>query len=233
MGLESIFPRTVFPIFGIPIQDIVFHTWIVMLVLGVLAYWAGKNLSLRPKRWQYPLEIFAEYVNGLLSQRIHRHIPGLFDVVATFLLYIAVSNLLGLIPGLRAPTRSLSTTIALSLFSFAAVHYFGVKERGLGRYARTFVEPVGCILPLNLLGQVSRTVAMALRLFGNVVAGESISAVLFQLVPLIAPLPFNLLGMVTGVLQALVFTYLTIAFIADAVGEEDDSAEQELIPPES
>jgi len=233
MGLETVFPRTVFHIFGIPIQDIVFHTWIVMAVLGGLAYWAGKNLSIRPKLWQYPLEIFAEYVNGLLTQRIPRHIPGLFDVVATFLLYIAVSNLLGLIPGLKAPTRSLSTTIALSLFSFVAVHYFGVKERGVGRYARSFAEPVGCILPLNLMGQISRTVAMALRLFGNVVASESIAAVMFQLVPLVAPLPFNLLGMVTGVLQALVFTYLTIVFIADAVGEEDASEEEEIIPPES
>ena len=225
MGLQEVFPHTVFIIFGIPIQDIVFHTWIVMAVLGVLAYLAGKNLARRPPRWQYPLEIFAEYVNDLLTQRIHRQVPGLFDVVATFLLYIAVSNLLGLIPGLKAPTRSLSTTIALSLISFAAVQYFGIKTRGLGRYARSFAEPVGCILPLNIMGQISRTVAMALRLFGNVVASESIAAVIFQLVPLGAPLIFNALGMVTGALQSLVFTYLTIVFIADAVGNEEEEEE--------
>ncbi len=232
MGLDNVVTQTAFVVFGIAIQDIVLHTWIVMVVLGVLAYLAGKNLSVRPKRWQHAIEILYEYVEGLLGQRIHRHIPGLFDVIATFLLYIAISNILGLFPGLKAPTRSLSTTIALSLVSFGAVQYFGVKERGLGRYAHTFAEPLGCILPLNILSQVSRTLAMALRLFGNVVASEAIAAIVFQLVPLVVPLPFNVLGMVTGLLQAMVFTYLTVVFIADAVGEESEEEEEPVILPE-
>jgi len=166
-----------------------------------------------------------EYIANLINQHVGRHVDGLFELLTTLMLFVLVANLLGLIPVLRAPTRSLNTTVALAIVSFLAVQYFGVQERGAARYARSFVEPLGCMLPLNILGQVSRTVAMALRLFGNVVASEIVGEIMFKLLPLLAPLPFNLLGSITGVLQALVFTFLTVVFIADAVGKKEEEEE--------
>ena len=207
------------------IQDIVVHTWIILAVLIPLAYVAGRNLQIRPKPWQHIVEMFADYISGLISQRTNRQVPGLFELAATMMLFIAVANILGLFPGLMAPTRSLSTTLALSLVSLMAVHYSGIRSRGIGRYLRSFVEPVGVsfiILPLNLVGELSRVVSMALRLFGNVVAGEIIAAVIYRLLPVVAPLLFNLLSSITGILQALVFTFLTIVFIANAVGDEEE-----------
>ncbi len=221
-GIQDVFPYTVFTVFGIPIQDVVVHTWIIMAVLVSLAFVAGRNLRKRPTRWQAALEMGYEYIVNLINQRVGRHIDGLFELLTTLMLFVLVANLLGLIPVLRAPTRSLNTTAALSIVSFLAAQYFGVQERGAVRYARSFIEPLGCMLPLNILGQVSRTVAMALRLFGNVVAGEIVGEVMFRLLPLLAPIPFNLLGSITGVLQALVFTFLTVVFIADAVGKEEE-----------
>ena len=206
MGIEEVFPHVVFRLFGIPVQDIVIQTWIIMAVLILLAYVAGRNLQVRPSRWQHLVELGAESVNNLIKLQVGRHVDGLFELLATLMLYIVVANALGIIPGLRAPTRSLNTTIALSLVSFLAVQYFGIRERGLWRYSRSLAEPLGCILPLNILGQISRTVAMTLRLFGNVLAAEIMGQAMFKLMPLLAPLPFTLLSLITGVLQALVFT---------------------------
>jgi F-type H+-transporting ATPase subunit a len=223
--MEEVLSDTLFTVFGIPIQDIVVHTWIVMAVLISLAWIAGRNLRVRPRPWQHVLEMFTDYISGLIAQRSKREIPGLFKLAATMMLFIVVANLLGIIPGLKAPTRSLSTTLALSFCSLVAVHYFGVQSQGAGNYFKSFIEPVGVafiVLPLNLIGEVSRLASMALRLFGNIMAGEIIVAVMYRLVPLVAPIPFVLLSSLTGVLQALVFTFLTIVFIIDAAGEPEE-----------
>jgi F-type H+-transporting ATPase subunit a len=105
------------------------------------------------------------------------------------------------------------------------VQYFGVRERGAKKYARSFAEPMAFMLPLNILGQLSRTVAMALRLFGNVIAGEIVGAVMFQLLPLLGPIPFSLLGIITGLVQALVFGFLTVTFVVEAIGKQAQGKE--------
>jgi F-type H+-transporting ATPase subunit a len=220
MGIEEVFPKS---ITALHIPDIVVQTWIIMAALTLLAYIAGKRLQLRPRGWQHLIEMGADFVDNLILQRSRRPVRGLFELLATMMLYIAVANLLGLIPELRAPTRSLNTTVALAIISFFSVQYFGVRERGVIKYARSFVQPLAFMLPLNILGQVSRTVAMSLRLFGNVIAGEIIAAVMFQLLPLFGPIPFNLLGALTGVIQALVFTFLTVTFITEAIGDKKAS----------
>ncbi|MFH1086003.1 MAG: F0F1 ATP synthase subunit A [Chloroflexota bacterium] len=230
MGVEGVFPRTVWQIAGVPLRNTVLHTWIIVAVLTALAGLAYRRYRLwGPSRWQLAIEVLIEYVSELVRSSGGREIPELVPYLSTLITFIAFANLLGLVPILMSPTRDLNTTLALSLISLVSCQVFGIRRRGLGRYLKSFVEPVFVILPLNILGLVSRVLSMSLRLFGNVVAGEIIGAVMFMLLPLLGPLPLTLLGVITSVLQALVFTVLTIVFVVEAMG--DDAAEADSASP--
>jgi len=225
VGIESIFPRTVLRVLGLPIRDTVVQTWLIMAILLGLALATHRRYrALEPRRWQLAVEWVVEYVEQLVQDLGGRAITEVVPYLTTMLCFIALSNLFGLVPFVYAPTRDLNTTLALALFSLASCQFYGIKRRGFMKYLRSFVEPVAIMLPLNLLGQLSRTLAMALRLFGNVLAGEMIGGVMFLLLPFLGPLPLNLLGMITGVLQALVFTTLTFVFVVEAMGGEEISS---------
>lgn len=223
MGIESVFPRTLFRLAGVPIRDSVLHTWIIMVVLLGIGIWAHDRMRVwDPKTWQLAIEYIVDYVEKLVVDTSGRALPDLVPYLTTMISFILLANLLGIFPAMKAPTRDLNTTLALSVVSLGSWQAYGIRRRGLKAYLHTFIEPMAFMLPLNLLGLVSRMASMALRLFGNVIAGEMIGAVMFLLVPVLAPLPLNLLGMITGVLQALVFTVLTLVFVVDAIGSEED-----------
>lgn len=225
MGIEDVFPQVLFRPAGVPIRDTVLHSWIIVVVLGVGAVWAHGHLRVwDPRMWQLAVEYVVDYIEKLIVDTTGRALPQLVPYLSTMISFILLSNLLGLVPTLKAPTRDLNTTLALAVISMGSWQYYGIQKRGLGGYLKTFIEPVAFMLPLNIIGYVSRVLSMALRLFGNVIAGEMIGAVMFMLVPVIVPLPLNVLGMVTGVLQALVFTILTLVFVLDAISEEEEAA---------
>lgn len=223
MGIDSVFPQIAFRIGDIGIKNTVVQTWIVMAVmLGLAALVVRRYRVWEPRTWQLAVETIVDYVHNLILDTGGREIPGLLPYLTTMIVFIVVANLLGLVPALSAPTRDLNTTVALSFISLISCQVFSIRYRGVVGWLRSFVEPNVALLPLNLLGLVSRVMSMSLRLFGNVVAGEIIGAVMFALVPALLPLPLTLLGSITGVLQALVFTVLTLVFILDAIGEEEE-----------
>jgi F-type H+-transporting ATPase subunit a len=127
-----------------------------------------------------------------------------------------VANVLGVIPGLNAPTRDVNTPLALALVVFFSVHYFGIREKGLVDYLQDLASPI-FLLPLEIIGQISRTLSLSLRLFGNMISAELIVAIIFALVPLFVPLPLVGLGIFTGLLQAYIFTALAAVYIASAI----------------
>ncbi|MEA3408402.1 MAG: F0F1 ATP synthase subunit A [Chloroflexota bacterium] len=227
MGIQDIFPKTLFTVCGIPIKDTVVHTSIVVVILSGVAIWAnGNHRAWDPPKWQLLLEYIIEYMENLIDSMGGRALPDVVSFLTTMILFIGISNVLGIVPVFQAPTRDLSTTIALSLVSLGATQYFGVKRRGTLKYLKSLASPV-IMLPMNLLSMVSRSLSMALRLFGNIIAGEIIVAVFFMLLPVLGPLPMTLLSMLTSVLQALVFTVLTLVYIVEATGSMTDA------PPES
>ncbi len=237
MGIESVFPQTVFEIGSIRITSTVVTTWVVVAVLCLLALWAhGRFRVWEPETWQLSIEYIVEYVESLITDTVGHVLPQTVPYVTTMISFIAMANLLGMLPGFgsiglwrmqngvrvfvplfQTPTSDLNTTVALSLVSLASTYYYGAQQRGIKAQLLSLFEPMVLMLPLNVIGQLSRLLSMALRLFGNVIAGEIISATMFMLVPVLAPLPLNALSMITGVLQALVFTVLTVAFVADAM----------------
>ena len=151
--------------------------------------------------------------------------------VGTVFLFIAVANLLTVLPGYVAPTASLSTTAALAIAVFLAVPVFGVTRQGLRGYLRHYIEPNPIMLPFNVIGDLSRTLALAVRLFGNIMSGTKIVAVLVGIVPLVFPIVFRALGLLTGLIQAYIFAVLAMVYIASAmsVSTEDERVDDDSI----
>jgi F-type H+-transporting ATPase subunit a len=223
MGVEQVFPRPVFELFGLPVRDSVLQALLIVLVLSVFAVLTAQRYrAFEPRTWQLVVEWLVEYMEGLIIDTAGRAVPEVVPLLTSMILFIALGNLLGLLPILQAPTRDLNTVIGLAVVSMGSWIVFGVRSRGALGYLRSFIEPVAFMLPLNLLGFFSRLLSMTLRLFGNVIANEIIGAVFFMLMPILAPLPMALLGMVVAVLQALVFTVLTFVFIMDAMASEPE-----------
>jgi F-type H+-transporting ATPase subunit a len=194
------------------------YTWVVMgmLVLGAVLATRRVSATMRPGRWQGLLEVL---VSGIRDQirEVSQHEPGPYlPFAGTLFLFIATSNALAVIPGFMPPTGSLSTTAALALCVLVAVPLFGIAERGVGGYLKHYVRPTVFMLPFNVIGEMSRTVALAVRLYGNVMSGTVIAAILLSIVPFFFPVVMQLLGLLTGLIQAYIFAVLAMVYIASA-----------------
>lgn len=193
-------------------------TWVLILVMVGGSWLVTRRLSSGPalSRWQNLLEIVVLGIRDQI-QRICRQEPDVYlPFVGTLFLFIAVSNLLSIIPGFRPPTGSLSTTTALALCALIAVPIFGVSELGFSGYFRHYLRPSFVMLPFNLLGEISRTIALAVRLFGNVMSGTVIVAIIVSFAPLFVPLVMQALGLLVGMVQAYIFAVLAMVYIASA-----------------
>ncbi|MEW6277603.1 MAG: F0F1 ATP synthase subunit A [Candidatus Eremiobacterota bacterium] len=192
-------------------------TWLVMLVL-VSGSWLVTRRLKEPcaSRWQGILEMLVVSIRDQIRD-LSPHHPGAFvPFVGTLFLFISVSNLLTVIPGFHPPTGSLSTTAALALSVFFAVPLFGIAREGLSGYLRHYVDPNPIMLPFHLLGELTRTLALAVRLFGNVMSGSFLVAVLLAVAPVFFPVVMRLLELVLGQVQAYIFAVLAMVYIASA-----------------
>jgi len=144
------------------------------------------------------------------------HPEKYLDFIGTLFLFIAVSNLCAILPWYEPPTGSLSTTSALAISVFVAVLLFGIEEQGLGGYLKSYVKPTFIMLPFNIISELSRTFALAIRLFGNIMSGTLIVGILLTIAPLLFPIFMNLLGLLTGMVQAYIFSILAAVYIAAA-----------------
>jgi F-type H+-transporting ATPase subunit a len=167
-------------------------------------------------RWQNLLEVV---VTGIRDQiaAVSRQDPGPYTAfVGTLFLFIVTANLLSVVPGFRPPTASLSTTTALALCVFLAVPLYGLVLEGPRRYLRHYIEPTPLMLPFNIIGELSRTLALAVRLYGNIMSGTVIAGILLSLAPFFFPVLMHVLGLITGMIQAYIFAILAMVYIASA-----------------
>jgi F-type H+-transporting ATPase subunit a len=193
-------------------------TWGLMLVLVVGSKLVTRKLSteLRRSRWQNLLEIVVTSIEKQIGE-VGLPNPGKYlGFLGTLFLFVALAAVCTVIPGYSPPTGSLSTTAALALCVFVAVPMFGIEQQGLGGYLRTYVHPTVIMLPFNLISELSRTLALAVRLFGNMMSGAMIIAILLTITPYVFPLVMTLLGLLTGMVQAYIFTILAAVYIAAA-----------------
>ncbi|MBN1579289.1 MAG: F0F1 ATP synthase subunit A [Anaerolineae bacterium] len=199
------------------VTSTVVYTWIIMaIVLAVFAI-LGRSLKIRPSRVQNALEWLVEVIDTMVRDMIHEQ-PRIFvPIVGTLTILIAALNLGGLIPGIRSPTTDLNTPLALAIIVFISVHYYGIRRKGLVGHLKHYVEPIFILLPIEVASEFARTLSLTFRLFGNILGEEIVIAVLFLILPVLIPVPMMLFSIFTSVIQAYVFTLLTIVYISGAV----------------
>jgi F-type H+-transporting ATPase subunit a len=193
-------------------------TWALMLVMTVGAKLVTRKLATEGpiSRWQGVLEIVVTMIQRQIKEVGLQHPEKYLAFVGTLFLFIAVANLCAILPGYEPPTGSLSTTSALAISVFVAVQLFGIEEQGFGGYLKSYLKPTVIMLPFNIISELSRTFALAIRLFGNIMSGTMIVAILLTITPLIFPIFMNLLGLLTGMVQAYIFSILATVYIAAA-----------------
>jgi F-type H+-transporting ATPase subunit a len=199
-------------------------TWALMLVMTVGAKLITRKLATEGpiSRWQGLLEIVVTTIQGQIKDVGLQHPEKYLGFIGTLFLFIAFSNLCTILPRYEPPTGSLSTTAALAMCVFVAVPIFGIEQQGLGRYLKSYLKPTFIMLPFNIISEFSRTLALAVRLFGNMMSGTMIIAILLTIAPLFSPIIMNLLGLLTGMVQAYIFSILATVYIAAATRTRGD-----------
>jgi F-type H+-transporting ATPase subunit a len=193
-------------------------TWVVMGVMVMGAKLVTRNIEhkVQISRWQSLLEVIVVSLRDQIGEVGLRQPEKYLGFLGTLFLFIALSNFCTIFPGYDPPTGSLSTTAAFALSVFVAVPLYGIAESGLGAYLRSYTKPTAIMLPFNIISELSRTLAMAIRLFGNIMSGTMILAILLIITPFIFPIVMTLLGLLTGMVQAYIFSILATVYIAAA-----------------
>ncbi len=206
-------------------------TWGLRVVLAIGANLVTRKLSvdLSRSRWQNLLEIVVTAMQTQISEVGLRNPEKYLGFLGTLFLFIASASLCSVIPGYETPTASLSTTAALAICVFVAVPLFGIEEQGVGGYIKSYLRPTFIMLPFNIISEVSRTLALAVRLFGNMMSGAIIVGILLTITPFIFPIVMTALGLLTGMVQAYIFGILAAVYIAAAVRTRKPKAKPE--PP--
>jgi F-type H+-transporting ATPase subunit a len=207
----------IFHLGPIAITRPVVTTWAIMAVLIVVSWMVTRRLDRRPDRIQAVLEIAVTGILGQIEEIIRKDARSLLPLLGTLFIFLVVANLSGVLPGVEAPTAKLETPAALALIVFVSVHYFGVRARGFLGYLASFAKPKLIMLPLNILSEVTRTFSLMIRLFGNIMSGEFIIALVVALAGLFVPIPFMVLEILLGLIQAYIFTVLATVFIGAAI----------------
>lgn len=218
--MDSISPQVVFFIFGIPITNTIVSTWVIMGVIMLSAWLIRKY---QPGISEVVIESINSIVGSVMPEeaKIIKFLP----ILGTMAMFLMIANIFSVFPFLVSPSANINTTIALALIVFFAVHAYGIAEKGLWGYIKDFARPI-FILPLEIVSQISRTLSLAIRLFGNILSTDLVVAIIFSIIPFFLPLPLAALSMLTGVLQAYIFTVLASLYIASAIEVEEFEQER-------
>jgi F-type H+-transporting ATPase subunit a len=202
----------------VKLNGTIVFTWALMAAMVITSILVTRRLStdMTRSRWQNLLEIIVTGIEEQIGEVGLKHPKTYIGFIGTLFLFVAMSALSAIIPGFEPPTSSLSTTAALALSVFVAVPIYGIAERGFGGYLHSYLEPTFIMLPFNIISDLSRTLALAIRLFGNMMSGTMILAILLTITPFIFPVAMSALGLLTGMVQAYIFSILAAVYIASA-----------------
>nr|ACJ66833.1 ATP synthase F0 A subunit [uncultured bacterium pSY1435] len=221
-------PRWVIHLLGFELPDIVPISVALTSLIGLFGYLLAGRLRVEdPRAWQVALELFVTWLHDTVEAIMDEDADPYVSLIGSLVAWIGICSLLAVIPYLRPPTAELSTTVALALVVLLVVPMFGIRRHGLYGYLRGYLRPHWLLLPFNLIGEVTRTFALAMRLFGNVMSGQIFGAILLLVAGLLIPVPLMLLGLLLGLVQAYIFAILAAIYIAAAVQVEQAHLSEE------
>lgn len=217
MNSSDLTPAPLFHLGPVEITPTVVYSMIASAVVIAIAWLVRLGLRGRGPGWPVAAELIVEHFEELMRDMFECDPRPYTPLVVTLALFIAAANLIGLVPGLHSPTADFSTTAALAVVVFFAVPFYGIQARGIRGYLGHYLEPSPVLLPIEIITEFSRTLALAVRLFGNVMSEELIIAVLLLLAGVLVPVPIMMLAVLTSVLQAYIFAVLTVVYLSAAV----------------
>lgn len=224
MSGEELMNGVVFYLGPLPITRSVVTTWGITLCLALVAWFVSRRLKQEPSWWQHALEGFILAIESAITQVV----PGaavreIMPFVATLWIFVLVANLVGLLPEMQSPTRDLSVTTALAVLVFFSTHWFGIRRIGFRTHLRHYIEPSVLLLPFHVIGEITRTLALAVRLFGNMMSLEMVALLVLLIAGFLVPVPLLILHVVEALVQAYIFGMLALIYIASAVEQNEST----------
>ena len=209
----------------ITINATILYTWLVMAILVVGSWFVTRNLSseINVSRWQHFLEVIVSIIRCEINEMTKKGADAFIPLVGTLFLFICLSNILVIVPGFVAPTSSMTTTAALATCVFIAVPFYGITRTGVFHYIKEYFQPNFIFFPFHVMGELSRTLALTVRLFGNIMSHEKVVGILLAVTPFLFPVVMQVLGLLIGIIQAYIFAILSMVYIASALSTEDET----------
>jgi len=209
--------RLLFHIGPLPIHESVVTTWVIMGLLTVVSLLTSRRLQLQPAPWQTAVEGSLGAMDAAVRAVLAEPADSVLPFLSTLWIYLVTANLSGIIPGIHAPTGQLTTTAALALLVFLSVHWYGLRSEGFSNYVRHYLSPTPIMLPFHIMSEITRTLALAVRLFGNIMSLEMAALLILMVAGFLAPVPILMLHIVEALVQAYIFGMLALIYIAGAI----------------
>jgi len=201
-------------------------TWGIMLVITIIAWLSTRHLEVLPGALQTVVESIVEAIDGAILAVAPEHGRQILPFIASLWLFLIIANLVGLIPGLHSPTRDLSVTSALAVLVFFSVHWFGIKTQGLKKYLHHYLTPSPILLPFHIISEFTRTLALAVRLFGNMMSLEMAAMLILLVAGFLAPIPILMLHIIEALVQAYIFGMLALIYLAGAIQSQQLNSQE-------
>ena len=217
MAVTELSAPVVFHLGPLEVTNTVVTTWAIMAVIGVLAWLATRRLRVQPDPPQAALEGLVSAIEEAVLAVAPEHAREIMPFVGSLWVFLVVANLSGLIPGVHAPTGDLSATAALAFLVFLSAHWFGIRIQGLRSYLRHYLTPSPILLPFHIISEITRTVALAVRLFGNIMSLEMAALLILLVAGFLAPVPILMLHIVEALVQAYIFGMLALIYVAGGI----------------
>src|SRR4030067_44546 len=213
----------------VTISVTILYTWLVMVILVVGSWLVTRNLSndINVSRWQHFLEVVISTIRGEIREMTKKGADKYLPLIGTLFLFICLSNVLVIVPGFVAPTSSITTTAGLAICVFIAVPFYDISANGVFYYLKEYFQPNFIFFPLHVMGELARTLALTVRLFGNIMSHEKIIGILLSVTPLLFPVIMQALGLLIGVIQAYIFAILSMVYIASATSAHEETHKHE------